>query len=244
VHRDATIEIRRRQVLSSSSGIGNCRPLGRRPEAHTDWVSDGTRGDYFARAASLEAASVGAFERLARELRAHDAPAALVRRAQHAAGDERRHALAMASLARQHGGRLRTVPRAPTASRSLSAIALENAIEGCAGETYAALVATYQSRYAAEARVRATFDAIARDETRHASLAHAVARWTESRLGPAEAALCRDARDTALRAFADAARRRAPDDASTFAGEPDPHVAAAFCDALCERYRSDAEMLT
>src|SRR5260221_408672 len=54
---------------------------------------------WFAEAAWLEAASIGAFRRLARELRAHGAPAHLIASANVCARDEIRHARMMARLA-------------------------------------------------------------------------------------------------------------------------------------------------
>jgi hypothetical protein len=59
----------------------------------------------------------------------------------------------------------------PEGARSLLEIALENAREGCVGETWAALVAHVQGRCAATARARQQFRRIAEDETRHAELA-------------------------------------------------------------------------
>ena len=63
---------------------------------------------FFARSAWLEAASVGAFRRLARELRAHGAPDELIAAAKACALDEIRHARLMARLAKKHGA---SVPR-------------------------------------------------------------------------------------------------------------------------------------
>src|SRR5258708_38720960 len=67
-----------------------------------------SRGRWLADAAWMEAASVRAFQRLARELAAHGAPLELVREARRAARDEARHARVMTTLARRHGER---VPR-------------------------------------------------------------------------------------------------------------------------------------
>lgn len=154
----------------------NC---GRRPEG---LVIGGACGDpddvgaQLAAMAELEAASVPAFERLARELAAHGAPAELVRRARAAMRDEIRHARMMGALAVQFGGAPRTIAVPPLPVRTLGAIARENAIEGCVREAYGALVATYQAETAAP-ELRDTFRAIARDERRHAALAEDVARW-------------------------------------------------------------------
>ena len=125
-------------------------------------------GRWLAEAAQLEAASVPAFEILARELAAHDAPPELIARALASADDERRHARIMSSLARAHGatpGPVRVVVRAP---RDLEAIARENAVEGLVREAYGARVAIDP--------------AIATDEQRHADLAADVHAWIRPRL--------------------------------------------------------------
>src|SRR5262249_806141 len=139
-----------------------------------------------------------AFRRLARELRAHGAPRALVRRAEKAARDEIRHARATAALARRHGGRPAKPRVAPRKIRSLARIARENAIEGCARETFGALVATGQAEAARDPRIRKAMRTIARDETSHAALAWDVARWIEPRLRPATRARLAQARRDAL----------------------------------------------
>ena len=66
--------------------------------------------------------------------------------------------------------------------RSIEAMALENAVEGCVRETYGALLATYQARAARDPVVRAVMKRIASDETRHAALSWDVGRWLETRL--------------------------------------------------------------
>jgi hypothetical protein len=141
---------------------------------------------HFARSAELEAASVAAFETLACELRAHGAPEWLRVRALAAAQDEVRHARAVARLARSFGGQPRW-PRVARgqAPRNLEDVALENATEGCVRETYGALVAAHQARFARSRRVRELHALITRDETRHAALSLDVATWAAARLSSA-----------------------------------------------------------
>ncbi len=130
-----------------------------------------TLGDYFARAAALESASVVSFRRLAADLARHGAPRALVRRAERAARDEKRHARLTRQLARRFGGervRARIVAAAP---RSLREMAIENAREGCVGETLGALLLFARACECPDAEVRATLHAIAHDEIAHAALA-------------------------------------------------------------------------
>src|SRR6185295_13249702 len=123
--------------------------------------------------------SIHAFRRLARELRAHGAPSDLVNAARACARDEARHARTMARLARAHGATIDRVHVEDVGTRDLEAIARENAVEGCVGETYGALLAIWQAEHAADADVRAAMREIAPDEMRHAALAWAVATWAD-----------------------------------------------------------------
>jgi hypothetical protein len=143
----------------------------------------GIVGAWLADAAQLEAASVPAFEILAAELRAHDAPPGLIARALESADDERRHARIMTALARAHGatpGPVRVIAREP---RDLEAIARENAVEGLVREAYGARVAIDH--------------AIAVDEQRHADLAADVHAWLRPRLPYAASRRVDEARDSA-----------------------------------------------
>ncbi len=167
-----------------------CQPgcvVGRRPAGLVGPSTCDTRaaGSYFAEIAHLEAASVTAFRVMRDELRANGAPKKLVRAAARAARDEIRHTRATGALARRFGATPRVPSIEPTQPRSLEAIALENAVEGCVRETYGALLATRQAQQATDPVVRAAMRRIARDETRHASLSWQVGRWLENRLDPA-----------------------------------------------------------
>jgi hypothetical protein len=142
----------------------------------------------------LEAASVPAFLRLADELKAHGAPEVLVRAARRSAGDEIRHTRAAGALARRHGAPVPEVELRPFSSRSLEAMLLENAREGCVRETFGAVVAGWQARHAQDAQVRAELGRIAEEELRHAELAWAVDAWAEEQLTPEERQRVRDAR--------------------------------------------------
>jgi len=141
-------------------------------------------GVQLARDAHFEAASVYAFLDLARELARHGAPAHLRTAAMRAAIDEIRHARMMAAHAHARGARVAPVRLKKPKQRTLEAIAIENAVEGVVGETWAALIATYQAAHA-PAELRATYAAIAVDEARHAELAREVAAWANEKLFPA-----------------------------------------------------------
>lgn len=127
-------------VLCNATYGATC---GRRPAGFLDCPSPGSGpGAYFATLARLEAASVPAFLALRRELRAHRAPAPLLRAAARAAADEVRHARAMTALARRFGARVFNPPPPPPAPpRPLLDVAAENAREGCVRETYGAALA-------------------------------------------------------------------------------------------------------
>ena len=161
---------------------GLCPNGGRRPsglasapaQAHVSAV-----GDYFAQAAHLEAASIAAFRILRREIASYGAPADLLDAARRAEADEVKHTRMTTKIARAHGGKRPKVRLAPSKSRSLEAIAIENVVEGCVRETFAALVALWQADHAADPHIAAAMKEIAVDESRHAALAWSVAAWAD-----------------------------------------------------------------
>jgi hypothetical protein len=153
----------------------------------TDLSTHAPGGERLAAMAYLEAVSVFAFERLERELAAHGAPAALRREARRARRDEVRHTAMMARLARACG----CAPRLPEAQRaapvrSLFAIALENAVEGCVRETYGAVMGLVEAETSRDVPLSRALRAIAADECRHAELAWAVHAWAMPRLSGEE----------------------------------------------------------
>lgn len=203
---------------------------GRRPEG---LCSDGAvavevpaLGALFARMAHLEAASVPAFERLADELAAHGAPERLVRAARRSAKEEVRHARAMEALALRHGAPIPELKVAPFQARSLEALALENAVEGCVRETFGALLAGWQARSAEDAQVRESLAAIAPDEQRHAELSWAIDAWALARLSPEARERVEEARREAWRELErDAAASLVPDAVARASGLPSARMA-------------------
>ena len=191
--------------------------------------------------ASLEAAAVVAFERLARELQRLSAPAQLVARALDAASDERRHAREVGALAGAFGGTPSALPLvAELPLRDALALALENASEGCVRETYGALVATHQAHSATDERVRDVLARVAADETGHAAFSWDLAAWLDTQLSTAERALVRAARAESV------ARFGAPHDnglspwAASSAGLPSAAVAGALFTQLEQRLWAEA----
>ena len=204
---------------------------GRRPAGLADArVARSGISGWLARSAHLEAASVPAFLDLARELELHGAPPALARAARRSARDEIRHARALGALARRFGASTPRVERVPTEPRSLVELAHDNAIEGCARETYAALVAVHQSRAARDPFIASTYAGIARDESRHALLSAAIDRWAAERLGARRARAVDDARRDAVAALTSEAERDPRDRAVL--GLPDADRAHALAAAL------------
>jgi bacterioferritin (cytochrome b1) len=180
--------------------------IGRRPEGYAPRSQGTSLGDYLAMSAELEAASVPAFRRLARELRAHGAPRELVSRAEKAARDEVRHARMTQRLAERFGGapKLPRIGKLPV--RSLEAIAEENAREGCVRETFGALVASVQAQRATDEGIRAAMEAIAVDETEHAALAWDVAAWLDTQIDSAGRDAARRAKRAAYASLLDSVR--------------------------------------
>ncbi|WAS94667.1 ferritin-like domain-containing protein [Nannocystis punicea] len=161
---------------------------GRRHACVTSWgerAEADPAGAWLARAAHDEAASVHAFHELARELAAWGAPAELLARIDAAAADEVRHAEVVANAARVRGAEVTPPTHVALAVRELQAIAVENAVEGCVRETWAALAAAHQARFAAEPELRAMYAEIAADEARHAELAWAIDAWLMGQLDAA-----------------------------------------------------------
>jgi hypothetical protein len=180
----------------------NCAVPGRRPAGLSHSPPRGrTAASFFAHAAWFEAASVVAFRRLGDELDAHGAPAPLVAKARRAVEEEERHTRATSRLATRFGARV-VLPRlCPGRVRDLAAIALENAVEGCVHEAYAAMVAMRIASHAADDGVRRAFQVIAREEVGHAALAWEVAAWMEPRLDVETREAVQRARQGALAAL-------------------------------------------
>lgn len=194
--------------------------------------------------ADAEAASVGDFVELAGDLARAGAPRTLVRRARAAAQDEMAHARAMRGLARRAGarrGRPRVASRHDRAApvharrcRSLAALALENAVVGCVGETLGALLALHQAEHAPDAETRRVLGTIARDETRHAALALAVHTWLLPRLSVGERERVVTAARRALAALAASPPPAAASPIVVALGLPPPRLHAALTRVLAQ----------
>jgi len=148
-----------------------------------------------------EAASVSAFLHLRKELQNFAAPQELVNRTIQAAREEVHHARMIRGM----------IPDAPfpkfevcaTSSRSLVDFAIENAVEGCIFEGFAALKALCIAKYAKEEMIRDVFTKIAEDELGHAQLADDIHQWVMSKLTSEEREQVQAAKRLALQALSE-----------------------------------------
>jgi hypothetical protein len=141
----------------------------------------------------MEHASIAAFARFALQLLALGAPSELVRSTHEAIGDETEHARLAFALASAYGGKSMG-PGELAIDGSLDGSRVDAVLatllrEGCIGETLAAIEATEALEDACDPAVRAILATIARDETRHATLAWRTLAWLveSGRIGRARA---------------------------------------------------------
>lgn len=132
--------------------------------------------------ARFEHASVASFARFSMALLACGAPPALVAASHQAALDEVRHAQIALSLSSAYAGRPQgfgplNIEGALSGEMTLEAVALATVIEGCVGETLAAIEVAASAAAAGPGAVREALSAVAEDETRHAELAWAFVQW-------------------------------------------------------------------
>ncbi len=176
-----------------------CLPGRRPPRLRPFPPSRGSvLGAYLAQSAQLEAASVHAFRLLRRELASLGAPASLLRAAGRAARDEVRHTRIVTRLARREGTAAARARVGRTGERSIETIARENAVEGCVRETWSALLAVRQAEHAGDRAIADAMRRIAVDETRHAALAWAAARFLDGQLDGAARSRVAKARQDAV----------------------------------------------
>ncbi len=155
--------------------------------------------------ARAEHASVAAFARATLELMALGAPPDLLVQAQQAGLDEIDHTRRCLQVARRYGAdAMQPGPLPALAPRAaqLTQLAADTFVEGCVGETIAALVAQRATRHCADADVKAHLRQIADDEARHAALAWETLEWARREGGVAV--------DRRLREVADHLRSERP----------------------------------
>lgn len=144
------------------------------------WLDDGLR----------EHASIASFSRAALELLAVGAPPDLVDGCLRAGQDEVDHARRCFALASAYAGRSlgpAALPPLGPRTRDFAELAVETFLEGCVGETIAALVAERSLRGATDEAVRSTLRVIVEDESRHAALAWRTVAWVLTSGSPSQA---------------------------------------------------------
>jgi hypothetical protein len=136
---------------------------------------------HYQQAALLEHASIAAFARFTLQLLELGAPADLCSAAQEAMRDETLHAQLCFTLASRYAGQ----PLAPgplsmsgvLVPATLDDVARLCLLEGCVGETLAAIEAAEALAGATDPEVRRALERIAQDERRHAELAFRFVAW-------------------------------------------------------------------
>lgn len=136
---------------------------------------------YFEKIALMEHASIAAFARFSLQLLSLGAPAQFIEETNQALVDETKHARLAFALASRFGGRnlgpgKLAIDGAMHANTPAS-ILTTTILEGCVGETMAALEARAALQVCQDAEVRAVLEEIAGDEERHAALAWKVVKW-------------------------------------------------------------------
>lgn len=136
---------------------------------------------YYLKAAQMEHASIAAFARFALQLLQLGAPAELVQQAGEAQLDETRHAEICFALA-SHYGQTTVGPGPLDVSGALSPMSLMQIVElcvleGCIGESMAALEVSEAAAAASDPNLSALLQRIAEDELRHAALSYRFVRW-------------------------------------------------------------------
>jgi hypothetical protein len=144
-----------------------------------------TLAAHWTKLGQMEHASIAAFARFQLQLLALGAPSELVMACNQALVDETAHTQLCFALASAYAGR-KLGPGPLDVSHSLDVTALADIVdlvllEGCIGETSAALDALESAASAADRVIRDAYARIAADEQRHAELAFRFVRWALER---------------------------------------------------------------
>lgn len=194
------------------SPLAEISPAQRRRLAH-DWSRDAT----------LEHASVASFARFTRDLLALGAPSELVRASLQAGLDEIDHARRCYALASRYAG----CPVGPGALDASDAAPTDDAVgiatralvEGCIGETIAAVVAAETLAVTTDPEARDALASIACDEAAHAELAFRFIAWA-ARDASVRAALAERAAEALRSAWPPSADARSDDPTLERCGQP------------------------
>lgn len=159
------------------------------PDRPDDRIADHVRerlGELWVEDARMEHAAIAAFMRATLELMAMAAPSELLGDIQVAAQDEVVHAQRCFGLAARFSGEPREPGTLPTLAPRVGDVAAEadwvrlavdTFVEGCVGETIAALVARRSMRRCEDPATLRTLELIVEDEGQHAGLAWRTITW-------------------------------------------------------------------
>ena len=137
-------------------------------------------GGYFANLAQEEATAVFAFGELLEHLQRWQAPESLQDWCRKIIREERTHALMMSGLAHRNGQGSAVIQFPSVNQVSMKEMAIHNALTGCIGETWSAVLLRYQSEHAP--KYNGVFKRIAKDETSHAEFSWVLHEWLMSQL--------------------------------------------------------------
>jgi hypothetical protein len=178
-------EERQADLIASSAWChGEAEAAADRPSANSSGLTipeAAAIAERWQRVGLMEHASIAAFARFCLELLALGAPLELLEGAQQAIADETRHAHLCFSLARKYSGQAMG-PGRLSLSHALGASDLRGSLltavlEGCVGETVAAIEAAEAAEHCDSAALRVLLRGIADDERRHAELAWRFVAW-------------------------------------------------------------------
>lgn len=197
---------------------GIARKLRRGPSAEYSAYEREALAAAWSRRAQFEHASIASFARFTMQLLSIGAPPELVDRAQRATGEELRHAMSALGIASSLAGEALAfgdldIAGAPV-QESLGDIVVATVIEGCVGETIAAMEARACADEALDPEIREALSRIALEESEHAALAWAFVGWALAR-DPSLAGTVRTAFQSAFAAAAAPPEEALPDAVQT-----------------------------
>lgn len=166
--------------------IGGRMPAGAHIQTQEANEIPSVLGAYFSDMAAMETAAVTAFRYLTRELEAYQAPDELIQMARLAVDEEIDHAEMAGLLSQAYRTPVPEIKVDDFQLRSLFEIALENAVEGCVNETFAAACGIWQHEHAEHEAFRAVMGRVAEEESGHADLSWKIHHWVMPQLSKVE----------------------------------------------------------
>jgi hypothetical protein len=194
---------------------------------------------WFLQATQAEIGSVGAFLLLREELQRLDAPQHFIQQCLEAARDEVQHARLMNNVCRSVGIQPSIPQISDIPNRSIFDIALENALEGCIHESYAAMQALHQSQHASTPEFRRLFFIIAQDELRHADLSLRIHQWLMTQLSQSQQQTIKEAQQKCLEQLLEFHANQPHNPALNMLGPPEPKKAQELAKSLFSQLQKE-----